>query len=439
MDPAQSISLTSLAFSKKDDHTLRSLTGSPFPYYDPQRRNWTTAMSNSISSEAIEKKLFPYFQPIICTASGSIVGYEVLARQYGDNGHVISAGGLFNSPLITDRQLILWDRQLRRQALEYFTERNFQGYLAINISASWINYIEDFTALPTLQMLEELNIDKSRVIIEITESRVELEKLIGVVKEYRRHGLKVAIDDFGAGYSQLERVIAIRPDMIKLDMELFKQALKGGIEHDVVHLITDLCKRTGCRLVCEGVESEEEFFYALECGAQFIQGYLFSKAEPEFKNPDHYHKQISLLRKKFLYRTVQKETQKLSFFSRVKELIELLRVALATDFKLGELATEPFELSGVLRFYLCDTEGNQISPNFNFGEGKWHEEQREAEFNWSWRSYFYQLLAFEHTQDSPRIVTSEHYRDFSTGLLCKTLSLRLDHQRILLIDIIAEC
>jgi EAL domain-containing protein (putative c-di-GMP-specific phosphodiesterase class I) len=396
-------------------------------------------MSNSITSTASDKKLFPYFQPIICTASGSIVGYEVLARQYDENGQVISAGDLFNSPLINDNQLILWDRLLRRQALQHFSEQNYQGYLAINISASWINYIEDYTALPTLQMLQELNIDKSRVIIEITESKVELEKLIGVVKEYRKHGMKVAIDDFGAGYSQLERVIAIRPDMIKLDMELFKQASKGGIEHDIVQLITNLCKRTGCRLVCEGVESEEEFFYALECGAQFIQGYLFSKAEAEFKDPDCYHEQIGLLRKKFLQRTLQKETLKLTFFEKIKESIELLRNALKTDFKLGELSTKPFELSGVLRFYLCDTEGNQISPNFNFGGGKWHEEQGEVEFNWSWRSYFYQLLAFEQSHDSHRIVTSDHYRDFSTGLLCKTLSLRLDEERILLIDIIAEC
>jgi EAL domain-containing protein (putative c-di-GMP-specific phosphodiesterase class I) len=396
-------------------------------------------MSNSLTSTASDKKLFPYFQPIICTASGSIVGYEVLARQYDENGQVISAGDLFNSPLINDNQLILWDRLLRRQALQYFSEQNYQGYLAINISASWINYIEDYTALPTLQMLQELNIDKSRVIIEITESKVELEKLIGVVKEYRKHGMNVAIDDFGAGYSQLERVIAIRPDMIKLDMELFKLASKGGIEHDIVQLITNLCKRTGCRLVCEGVESEEEFFYALECGAQFIQGYLFSKAEAEFKEPDCYHGQIGLLRKKFLQRTLQKETLKLTFFEKIKESIELLRNALKTDFKLGELSTKPFELSGVLRFYLCDTEGNQISPNFNFGEGKWHEERREVEFNWSWRSYFYQLLAFEHSHDSHRIVTSDHYRDFSTGLLCKTLSLRLDEERILLIDIIAEC
>jgi EAL domain-containing protein (putative c-di-GMP-specific phosphodiesterase class I) len=396
-------------------------------------------MSNSMASKASGRKLFPYFQPIICTASGSIVGYEVLARQYDENGRVVSAGDLFNSPLINDDQLIVWDRLLRRQALQHFRERNYQGYLAINISASWINYIEDFAALPTLQMLQELDIDKSRVIIEITESKVDLEKLIGVVKEYRKHGIKVAIDDFGAGYSQLERVIAVRPDMIKLDMELFKQASKGGIEHDVVQLITSLCKRTGCRLVCEGVESEEEFFYALECGAQFIQGFLFSKAEPDFKEPGCYHDQVGLLRKKFLQRTLQKETLKLTFFEKIKDSIELLRHALKTDFKLGELSTKPFELSGVLRFYVCDTEGNQISPNFNFGEGKWHEEQRGGEFNWSWRSYFYQLLAIEHAHDSHRIVTSEHYRDFSTGRLCKTLSLRLDEKRILLIDILAEC
>jgi EAL domain-containing protein (putative c-di-GMP-specific phosphodiesterase class I) len=385
-----------------------------------------------------EKKLFPYFQPIIGAASGAIIGYEALARQHDANGRVISAGELFSSPDFTTGQLIVWDRLVRRQALAQFSQSNFNGYLTINISAAWIDQLADFKSLPTLLMLDEFNIDRSRIIIEITESKGDLDKLVEIAGVYRQHGLKIAIDDFGAGFSQLERVMAIQPDIIKLDMQLFQNAAKGGIASDVVHLISRLAKRTGSRIVCEGVETDDDFHFGLNCGVQYMQGYLFSPATAEFKEPLHYQQQISSLRKTFLKKTLAKEQHKIQFIANIKGLIELLKNALETGFNLNELSAHPFENSGILRFYLCNNEGDQISSNFNFADAKWFEDATQLGFNWAWRPYFYQLLALESAQDSYRLVTSERYRDFNTDMLCKTLSLRLDDERVLLIDIAAE-
>lgn len=385
-----------------------------------------------------EKKLFPYFQPIIGAASGTIIGYEALARQHDAAGRVISAGELFSSPDIPADQLIAWDRMVRRQALERFSQSNYNGYLTINISAAWIDKVSDLNALPTIMMLNEFNIDRSRIIIEITESKGDLDKLVEIAAVYRGHGLKIAIDDFGAGFSQLERVMAIQPDIIKLDMQLFQNATRGGIASDIVHLLSRLAKRTGCRIVCEGVETDEDFHFGLSCGAQYMQGYLFSPAMPEFKEPRHYQQQISSLRKTFLKKTLAKEEHKIQFISNIKGLIDLLKIALESDFNLNKLSAHPFEQSGVLRFYLCNNDGDQISSNFNFADGKWFEDTTQLGFNWAWRPYFYQLLALESAKDSYRIVTSERYRDFNTDMLCKTLSLRLDEERILLIDIAAE-
>ncbi|WP_340122956.1 EAL domain-containing protein [Methylobacter svalbardensis] len=385
-----------------------------------------------------EKKLFPYFQPIVGAASGTIIGYEALARQHDANGRVISAGELFSSPDIAADQLIAWDRMVRRLALEQFSQANFNGYLTLNISAAWIDRITDFNSLPTLLMLDEFTIDRSRIIIEITESKGDLDNLVEIAAIYRRHGLKIAIDDFGAGFSQLERVMAIQPDIIKLDMQLFQNATRGGIASDVVHLISRLAKRTGCRIVCEGVETADDFHFGLNCGAQYMQGYLFSPATAQFKQPLHYQQQISSLRKTFLKKTLVKEERKIQFIAHIKDLVEVLRKALETDFNLNQLAAHPFEKSGVLRFYLCDNEGDQISSNFNFADSKWFDDDTQLGFNWAWRPYFYQLLALESAKDCYRIVTSERYRDVNTDILCKTLSLRLDDERILLIDIAAE-
>jgi EAL domain-containing protein (putative c-di-GMP-specific phosphodiesterase class I) len=415
-----------------------------FSYFGPI----VSTVSGSISSHKAlakqnkamnqEQKLFPYFQPIVGAASGTLIGYEALARQYDATGRVISAGELFASPDIAFEQLISWDRMVRRRALEQFSQSNYNGYLTINISAAWIDQLTDFNSLPTLLMLDEFNIDRSRVIIEITESKGDLDKLVEIARVYRQHGLKIAIDDFGAGFSQLERVMSIQPDIIKLDMQLFQSAAKGGIASDVVHLLSRLAKRTGCRIVCEGVETAEDFHFGLSCGAQYMQGYLFSPATADFKDPEHYQQQIRSLRKTFLTKTLAKEAHKIQFIANIKGLIELLKKNLETDFSLDTLSAHLFEGSGVLRFYLCNNEGDQISSNFNFADGKWFEDAAQLGFNWAWRPYFYQLLSLESVKDSYRIVTSERYRDFNTDRLCKTLSLRLDDERILLIDIAAE-
>ena len=381
--------------------------------------------------------LFPHFQPIVSVANGKIIGYEALARQLDSNHKVISAGALFSSPELDAKQRTELDRQVRWQALQKFAELDSNTYLAINISAAWIDNIRQLNALPTLKMLDELNIDRQRIIVEITEDHADLNKLKEIVKRYRKQGLRVALDDFGAGASQLQRVMAIHPDIIKIDMRLFKQATKGGIASEIVNLLTRLGKRTGCQIICEGVETDEEFLFGLNCGAQFMQGYLFSAAQAEFKPPHLYEQHITSLRNKFLKNTLAKLQSKVTDINNTKQLIYRLAEALQNDFNLNELASWNFSQSNVIRFYLCDNQGYQMSPDFSFTEEKWFTDPRKIGFNWSWRPYFFQLLALEASGDKDRIVTSERYRDFGSELLCKTLSLRLDPDRILLVDIIA--
>ena len=383
-------------------------------------------------------QLFPYFQPILSVASGKIIGYEAQARQLDKNNKVISAGHLFASPKLEAKQRIELDRLVRRQALQKFSELKDGSYLAINISAAWIDNLRQINALPTLRMLDELSIDRQRIIVEITDAHANLGKLSEIVKRYRKQGLRVALDDFGSGASQLERVMAIRPDIIKIDMQLFKKASKGGIGGDIMHMLTRLGKRTGCQIICEGVESDADFLFGLNCGAQFMQGYLFSAAEAEFKSPTLYEQHISSLRSKFFKYTLSKVQKNISAINSTKVLIYKLKEVLQADFNLNELAKWNFSQSHIIRFYLCDNEGRQISPNFNFNENQWFTDPRKIGFNWSWRPYFFQLIALESLGDCGRIVTSERYHDFDTDLLCKTMALRLDADRILLTDVIME-
>lgn len=384
----------------------------------------------------INAPLFPFFQPIIGSASGEIEGYEALARQRDSQGNVKSAGELFLHPDISDTQLMEWDRCVRRQALQKFSQLQGDCYLTLNISAAWIDYIVDFHNLPTLLMLDEFDIDKNSIIIEITEARGDLSKILQAVDMYRKQGLRVAIDDFGAGFSQLERVMAIQPDIIKLDMQLFQSAVRGGAASDVVHLLSRLAKRTGCRIVCEGVETNEDFLFGLSCGAQYMQGYLFSPATSHFQEPKRYHSQISALHAEFLGQALVKQEEKNTFIERIRALVFYLqKKVVQSNFSIDNLPTELFENSGLLHFYICDIHGNQITPNFNFTSKTWVADNKQLGFNWAWRPYLYEVLSFEANN---RIVTSERYRDFSTDTLCKTFALRLDETRVLLVDVMAD-
>jgi EAL domain-containing protein (putative c-di-GMP-specific phosphodiesterase class I) len=383
-------------------------------------------------------ELFPYFQPIVSVASGRIIGYEALARQHDKQQRVISAGHLFASNKLAAKQRIDLDRKVRFLALQKFSELDTNTSLAINISAAWINNLRQLNASPTLKMLEELNIDRQRIIVEINEAHADLNKLREIVKRYRHQGLRVALDDFGSGASQIERVVAIQPDIIKIDLQLFKKANKGRMASDIVQMLTRLGKRTGCQIICEGVESDNEFLFGLSCGAQFMQGHLFAAAGPEFKVPTLYEQHINSLRGKFFRTTVEKMQKNIEDISDIKALIYKLKEALQSDFNLNELAKWNFSQSNIVRFYLCDNQGKQISPNFNFTENRWFTDPRKIGFNWSWRPYFFQLIALENNGDAGRIVTSERYLDFDTDLLCKTLALRLDKERILLTDIVVN-
>jgi len=384
--------------------------------------------------------LFPYFQPIINVITGNIAGYEALARQEC-NDTITSAGELFSSKKISSEELIKLDRNIRWMALQAFSKIEDENcYLTLNISAAWLEHIEDLNSLPTLDMLERLNIDKNRIIIEITEHDAELEKLIKVVKKYREAGLKVAIDDFGAGNSQLERIVAINPDIIKIDMTLFKQAAKQeGVSREIVQLLTRFGKRHGCKIICEGVETEQEFFFALNIEAQFIQGFLFSEAQADFQVSDDYLSQINKLRASLLGNNIDKERNKIHQVNKIKGFcFELKEMLINAVFSLGYIPIHNYKTLGLLRFYLCDNGGKQISPDYNFKDSEWVTDNSKIDYNWSSRPYFYKILALDSFGENNEVILSERYRDFGNSLLCRTLSLYIDNKTILMVDINAE-
>lgn len=377
--------------------------------------------------------LFPYFQPFVYLPNGRIAGYEMLARRRDADGRVVSAGALFGDPSIPVGERIALDRLVRLRGFETFVREPDAGFLSVNISPDWIDRLES-DASPTMRMIEATGIDPSRVVIEITETAGDAARLRRIVDRYHAFGLRVAIDDFGAGNSQIDRIVALEPDLIKLDMQLFKAASLGGLSADVLLGMMSMAERAGCEIVCEGVETIDEFMFGIECGAKYMQGYLFAPALAEPIDPMHFNPHVRVLLKEYFDRKRTRLEGSIDHSRAVKDVVLRLRAQLAERIVPAELPDDALRELGIMRFFVCDTEGAQVSPNYEITESGVALDDRCIGFNWSWRPYFPTLAAMKRRADA-ELVASNIYRDASTTKLCKTFGLFLDASRVLFVDV----
>ncbi|KAF0865528.1 EAL domain-containing protein [Pseudomonas sp. LD120] len=373
------------------------------------------------------------FQPFIDTATGRIAGVEALGRLRQDNGQLASVGPLFADPRTPTSALRRLDRLVRDDALRRFHEAPADWFLSLNISPRWISRLRPGQPLPSLKQLQQNEVDPRRIVFEITELGGNSQRLTEVVARYRQAGARIAIDDFGAGYSQLDRVLALQPDILKLDMRLFQAAARGGPSSDVVKALAQMAEKTGCWIIAEGVETEAELDFALECGSRYVQGFLFARAEERLFTSDTFVHPFAKLRERYVRHKLDERNRLMRMRLQLAELMNLLQAwaqAQAPISQLPRIEVFPW----LLRFYQCDRHGTQLTPNVEWRDNNWHADSRYVGHNWSWRPYFYHLLA--EGWEERRLTLSNTYRDATSNQYCLTAGQFFDNgQRLLLIDI----
>jgi EAL domain-containing protein (putative c-di-GMP-specific phosphodiesterase class I) len=118
------------------------------------------------------------------------------------------------------------------------------------------------------------------VFLEITETAAftHFELCQGVLKELcRRTGAQLVVDDFGAGYSNLERVVDLEPAIVKLDLALTRDVHRHPRRQAVVRHVVNLCRELGASVVAEGVEVLDELKCVRDLGVTYAQGYLLAR------------------------------------------------------------------------------------------------------------------------------------------------------------------
>lgn len=223
------------------------------------------------------ERIITLFQPIVSIKKKSLIGLEALSRGFY-KGRPVAPDILFKIALKNGMVLEL-DRLCRRKALESFARSSFKDrcMLFMNMDASII----DTGAVGSgklISMVRKYKLNPSDIVIEINEAWVmDTKALRQFIDSHREYGFIIALDDVGAGYSNLSRLSLVKPDIIKADRVLLKNIHEEFYKQEVLKSLINLSKKIGSLVVAEGIENAEEGIMSLDLGVDMLQGFLFSK------------------------------------------------------------------------------------------------------------------------------------------------------------------
>ena len=214
--------------------------------------------------------LWMVYQPIVDISCKRIAGYEALAR-FGDE---LSAAG--PDEWFRDAHLNGQGVELELYAIETALRILPQLDKTLDIA---VNASPETVLDPRLAALFERTASTDRVVLEITEhAAVErYEAIAQCLKPYREQGLKIAVDDAGAGYASFRHILNLGPDRIKLDMSLTRDIDADPARRALAAALIHFSAETGSTLVAEGVETAAELATLKELGVNKAQGYFLGR------------------------------------------------------------------------------------------------------------------------------------------------------------------
>ena len=223
-----------------------------------------------------------HFQPITSIRRNAVIGLEALCRGKADDGTLIPPFALFKVAEAEGLTLEL-DRLSREVALEQFAtlaQADPRLLLFTNIHERELAQ-EPATVEYLAQKVESAGISPHNVAIEILEARFDqAAALQSAVACYKERGFLTALDDIGAGHSNLDRIAFIKPDILKADRALLQDIDSDYHKQEVFGSLVRLSEKIGGWIVAEGIETEAEALSALDLGADMMQGFYFQRPQP---------------------------------------------------------------------------------------------------------------------------------------------------------------
>lgn len=326
----------------------------------PFIQQWADKHGQFLKGRFDDLSLYTALQPIYSLAHKRVVGYEALLRAKNSDNEWISPAPLFERNKNPVDKIHL-DRLCRYIHINNFLNlKDSLNWLFLNVSPETItsglaygSYFKD--------LLEVFNFPPNRIVIEVVEQPIEdNDLLMDTIDYYKSMGCLIAIDDFGAGHSNFDRIWTLKPDIVKLDRSFLVKASRQDNIRSMLPGIVSLLHQAGSLVLMEGIETMDQALMAIESDVDFVQGFYFGRPFTELSSNfsrfqdfkylfDHY-KAYSILEKNKFHKTIQ--------------IYDTLFTSAVTELKKGktlEQATNELLLERpVVRCYQIGTDGIQI-------------------------------------------------------------------------------
>lgn len=245
---------------------------------EPLARIVTRVRSGWLINLLEERRLTSHFQPIVhAHVPDRIYGHEALLRGVAPDGSFVSPGQLFDTARGAGL-LFQLDLAARRSAIAASVQHALQGALFVNFAPTAI-YDPQACLRSTVAAIDKAGMSRDQVVFELveTERAHDASHLRRILDYYRGAGFRIALDDVGAGYSSLNLIHLLRPDILKLDMELIRDVDKDPYKARIAANLLNVATSLGIDALAEGIETQGELDWVREHGAKFVQGYLIAK------------------------------------------------------------------------------------------------------------------------------------------------------------------
>ncbi len=224
----------------------------------------------------ISEQLFTSFlQPVVSLESLDVFGYEFLLRPTGET--LFNPGELFSFSRKAGLQSLL-DSQARVSSIKTSAQHVKKGIKRfINFLPSSI-YDPNHCLRSTFAAVDKYDVDPNDLVFEVVETEriQEMAHLKKIFEVYKKHGMKVALDDLGSGFATLEVLKELQPNYAKLDRSLIDYCDQNHEKQETISKIVDIAKEFNIMLLAEGIERKEEAEYCKSIGIPLAQGYYFA-------------------------------------------------------------------------------------------------------------------------------------------------------------------
>ena len=223
-----------------------------------------------------------YYQPIVDAKTQSLKGSEALLRWEDPEYGLVSPNQFI--PIIENDPAFVrlgeWILKRAMKDMKPFLEKFPQFQLNVNVAYEQMR--QDSFAQMVKRCLEDTGYPPENLCLEITERcrLVNISRLIAILSELRRIGVRFALDDFGTGYSSLNILKQLKCDVVKIDKVFVDGIAEGSENARMIDVMNDLAEICGSAVCTEGVETKEQCEIIKRCGVDSMQGYYFSKPVP---------------------------------------------------------------------------------------------------------------------------------------------------------------